>query len=383
MPNASTLDPSSLDRFICAVIPMVDTTRWGVPARIVAAVARLQAESEDGWAHEGWREIARRANCSPRYAWDLVGGGKGKGTLWRVDWVLVRGRVGAGRRATELRVNDDITRWRNVPWIEKNAELRTLRAEAALDDPQTWIWRDLDRAAKGRKWRDPDRAAKGPAGAARRHGPDVGSTPLRRDQDRATSSGQRRDQDRATTNAASAPSTNATAGLKLLQGGVSKTSSTAQEQQQGICRTDADHLVERLVVAINRKCQANGGGTVYRASSLVTRLRRLAVDVDVDVLLAGVEKAPVECGPPLVVAFLEDLARGTVTLDAATGQPSGLDIEARLATLARLIATYEDDDDALPELLAERQRWETELDQRKELLGGHRDAPQCEPSPVA
>jgi hypothetical protein len=135
--------------------------------------------------------------------------------------------------------------------------------------------------------------------------------------------------------------------------------------------TETEQLVERVIDAINASCRAKGmKRTVYRGSSLEARLRRLVATVDVDVLLAGVADTDPAAQPPAMVCHLEAIASGAISLGTAGGN-SGTSIEARLRNLDRLIATYELDGEPTEDLVAERRRWQDELDQRKELDRGH------------
>lgn len=394
------LSTSIVDRFIVTVAPMIDRAQWRVPWDVLTVVAVAQAEEPDGWCRLSRRDLARKAGCSDGRVWELVGN---PGELCRINHVLQRGQRGAGRRPSELRVVLDIDKWRGVPWKESDAELRGYRLQAGLEPALeamdaslalTAFWRGLLPRQRG------GLVARSIT-APRRVAADLGN-PLRDNEptprpaglygavlDRATTDPSMVSvpvADRATTSGPGAPSTSPR-GVGVALGGVRSTdlSAVGPEREQGNgSGTETGPLVDRLervIAAINANCRAKGmKKTVYRGSSLEARLRRLAATVDLDVLLAGVEDTDPADQPPAMVTHLEAIASGSISLGAAGGN-SGTTIEARLRNLDRLIATYQLDGEPVEDLVAERRRWQDELNQRKELTGGPDPAASNPPVP--
>ena len=122
----------------------IDLARWGAKARIVAAIVDLQLASDDGVAWISWRNIPAITGVSERMARHLLGptwqvaGASGPantrgGGLYRIDRVVHRGAVPrGGHRPTAWAVNPELTAWQNVPWIERNAELRRRELDALI-----------------------------------------------------------------------------------------------------------------------------------------------------------------------------------------------------------------------------------------------------------
>jgi hypothetical protein len=323
---------------------------------VIKVIGVLRQElRRQGWtvAFLSEAEIAARGNLSASTVSTLLGSTPGRGALWRTMWVVERCCPAEGTRPIGLRLRHPVL-WRGLHWTERNDLLRRTR----LGDPTRLPYRQAegDLLSQSISARQQQLAARSMNRAAERR---VKNAQARlaarslwaRDNDIVDDAVSRAitTEDSRTAGGAGAPSTLAEDGPGPADapGGVSDApevdapSSALSEQQQPTATS-----VLKLVAAINRR----GNGRVS-AKSLKARLHRVAAAVAEDDLLDAVDLAPAHLQPPLVVALLEEIARGEVTVDElrpGAGDAKAAEaaaLEARRASALRLAATCDELDD--------------------------------------
>jgi hypothetical protein len=325
-----TMLDNPLEDALDAALAMIDVRRWGLRVRIVSLVRRELRITPDDWVYVGYRDLAARLACSDRYLWDLLGD---KGTLWRVDRVLERGRVGAGQRGTAYRLHPP-DQWRNVPWLEDNRELRLLRLRSPSRAPHRAANDGLE--ARSHSAALTDLAPRSHSAALDPLAPRSHSAPL------GIASGAPRDR-----------------GANLEEPGVS--TNCLGEADASLSRSSRERAGE-AAQQLQQAIEARTGAPCY--GRLLARIDRLAATHDLAAMLAAVAAAPPGLLPPGIVERCERAAAGT--LHPAAGGPPVVNqslLRARAAQLERRLATYAAERADPPEqLLADLAECQTQID---------------------
>lgn len=318
------VDEDLLDR----ALTVIDLRPWALRAKVVIEIRRLCRQSPDGWAVISYRTMALRLRCSDRYASDLIGR---KGTLWRVDRVLVRGDVGRGSRATEFRVNDP-AEWRNVPWTV-DRETRALIFGASCRAPERRtddgsLPRSLSAALDNSLPRSHSAAEDSPVPRSQSAAPGFEGAAI---------------PERGKSDDGDAPPL-----LSL----VFKPSTTEEEEEEEEELAHQTEITDQIKAAILAKT----GQLTFGAPA--QRIVRLACDENLPTILHAIKAAPPAYGPPKVVDYIEAVLAGHGPGPA--GAPP--DLAGRAAHLRRMIARLPaEETEELQRQLAECETEEAQL----------------------